>query len=98
MLKHQLGEDGEAEMNEPVLNIRDAVQAEIKKQFENLFGNELTGSARDLIISCPHLINRLAASLDRTFEILSKNDSVLEPISIQPVWCSPEIMGYNDTK
>ena len=59
---------------------------------------ELTQESIALIFQCPHLINRLSASLERIFENLSKDDSVLEPIVIQHVGYSDEALGYADTK
>lgn len=59
---------------------------------------ELTQESLELIFKCPHLINRLSASLERIFENISRDDSVLEPIVIQHVGYSDEALGYADTK
>lgn len=54
---------------------------------------ELTSESIELILSCPYLINRLSASLERTFENLEKDDSVLEPIEIRHVEYSLDECG-----
>lgn len=56
---------------------------------------ELTSESIELILSCPYLINRLSASLERTFETLSKDESVLEPITIRHVEYSLDECGRN---
>lgn len=56
---------------------------------------ELTSESISLILNCPHLINRLSASLERTFETLSKDESVLEPITIRHVEYSLDECGRN---
>ena len=55
--------------------------------------SELTQESIELIFKCPHLINRLSASLERTFENLEKDDSVLEPIEIRHVEYSLDECG-----
>ena len=56
---------------------------------------ELTQESLELIFQCPYLINRLSASLERIFENLTKDDSVLEPIVIQHVEYSLDECGRN---
>ena len=56
---------------------------------------ELTQESLELIFKCPHLINRLSASLERAFENLTKDNSVLEPIVIQHVEYSLDECGRN---
>ena len=57
--------------------------------------SELTPEAKELVEKCPHLINRLAASLERAFEKLEDDDSVLEPIEIRHVEYSLDECGRN---
>ena len=56
---------------------------------------ELTPEAKKLVEECPYLINRLAASLERTFENLAKNEVALEPIEIRHVEYSLDECGRN---
>lgn len=56
---------------------------------------ELTPEAKELVDKCPYLINRLASSLERTFEKLGDDDSVLEPIEIRHVGYSLDECGRN---
>ena len=56
---------------------------------------ELTPEAKELVDKCPYLINRLASSLERTFEKLGDDDSVLEPIEIRHVEYSLDECGRN---
>lgn len=80
---------------ERIIDIRSAVRSEIQNQIKNLFGNELSPKAKELIITCPQLINRLASNLDRTFETLEKDDTVLEPIEIKHVEYTLDECGRN---
>lgn len=56
---------------------------------------ELTPEAKELVDKCPYLINRLASSLERTFEKLGDDDPVLEPIEIRHVEYSLDECGRN---
>ena len=56
---------------------------------------ELTSEAKELVDKCPYLINRLASILERTFEKLGDDDSVLEPIEIRHVEYSLDECGRN---
>lgn len=80
---------------ESIIDIRSAVRSEIQNQIKNLFGNELSPKAKELIITCPQLINRLAAKLDRSIENLTNDESALEPIVIQHVEYSLDECGRN---
>ena len=60
--------------------------------------HELTEASIKLILNCPYLINRLSASLEKMFENLCEDNSILEPIEIKHVEYSSEALGYNDTK
>lgn len=57
--------------------------------------SELTPEAKELVDKCPYLINRLASILERTFEKLGDDDSVLEPIEIRHVEYSLDECGRN---
>ena len=94
-IENELKNLGVNETETPVLNIREAVQAEIQKQVKNLFGNELTEEAKNLILTCPQLINRLAANLSNAIDNFSDDDEPLEPIEIQHVGYTKENMGYD---
>lgn len=75
---------------------KEAVETEIKNQIKNLFGNELTDEAKKLILTCPHLINRLAENLDIAIEKISDmRDETLEPIEIRHVEYTLDECGRN---
>ena len=68
-------------------------KSEEKVQMPYYLPEELTSESIKLILNCPYLINRLSASLERTFENLEKDNSILEPIEIRHVEYSLDECG-----
>lgn len=77
--------------SETVINIRAFAEREVKLAVDNLFSNELSAEAKELIIRCPQLVNKLAANLDK---LIDNFDEPLEPIEISHVNYTQEQLGY----
>ena len=77
--------------SEQLMNVRSAVEREVKIAVDNLFSTELTAEAKELIIRCPQLVNKLAANLDK---LIDNFDEPLEPIEISHVNYTQEQLGY----
>lgn len=74
-----------------VFDIRGAVEREVERAVGKLFSEELTDGAKELIIRCPQLINRLAANLDK---MIDNFDEPLNPVEIAHTTYTMEQLGY----
>jgi len=59
-----------------------------------VLSEELTDEAVELILRCPHIINRLAQSLNNLIDNWDVCDTPLEPIEISHVSYTPDECGY----
>lgn len=71
------------------LDLRGAIESEVKRAVNNVFSDELSPEAKELIIHCPHIINKLAAGLNNVIDNFAD-----EEMEITHVEYTPAQMGY----
>lgn len=71
------------------IGLREAAESEVKRAVNNVFSDELSQEAKELIIHCPHIVNKLAAGLNNMIDNFADNE-----MEISHVEYTAAQMGY----